>query len=192
MKMKKLITLLIVPLLTASGLSIALVNTAKIHPYVKTMVVINGNASPTYSMSKYTQGFMPNIGRLLQSINQSNINDVVKKPAKVKFDYLPIKTPNMMPGAVQARKINFPQLLYPIFLVGSDENSLQWLEKYAPRLKKLHAVGLLVQANTKNNIKSINQVANGVPIIPASGFQIGKQFGVKHYPVLFSKHLIEQ
>jgi integrating conjugative element protein (TIGR03765 family) len=51
---------------------------------------------------------------------------------------------------------------------------------------------MLVQADTLEDLRTIAELADGLPILPASASDIAKALGVSHYPVLISTHAIEQ
>ena len=104
---------------------------------------------------------------------------------------LPIRSPGLTQGFVQSRKFNRP-FARPFFLIGSDQYSRQWLIKHRDRLKAIGAVGMLVQADTINDLQAIARLAGGLPVTPASGADIAKALGVLHYPVLVTSQGIEQ
>ncbi len=105
--------------------------------------------------------------------------------------WLPIRSPGLTPGWVQARKQDHP-FTRPFFLIGSDPRSRQWLRTHRDRLEAIGAVGMLVQADTLDDLRSIAELAGGLSILPASGSDIAKALGISHYPVLISVHGIEQ
>ena len=105
--------------------------------------------------------------------------------------WLPIRSPGLTPGRVQARKQDRP-FARPFFLIGSDPRSRQWLRIHRDRLEAIGAVGMLVQADTLDDLRSIAELASGLSILPASGSDIAKALGISHYPVLISVHGIEQ
>ena len=105
--------------------------------------------------------------------------------------WLPIQSPGLKPGIVQARSHDRP-FARPFFLIGSDTRSRQWLRDHRGRLKEIGAVGMLVQAETLDDLRTIAELADGLPILPASAGDIAKALGVAHYPVLISAHGIEQ
>lgn len=105
--------------------------------------------------------------------------------------WLPIRSPGLTPGRVQAGKQDRP-FSRPFFLIGSDPRSRQWLQIHRDRLKAIGAVGMLVQADTLDDLRSIAELADGLSILPASGSDIVKALGISHYPVLISAHGIEQ
>ena len=76
--------------------------------------------------------------------------------------------------------------------MGSDTRSRQWLQTYRERLKAIGAVGMLVQADTLEDLRTIAELANGLSVLPASASDIAKALGISHYPVLISAHGIEQ
>jgi len=105
--------------------------------------------------------------------------------------WLPIRSPGLTPGRVQARKQDRP-FTRPFFLIGSDPRSRQWLRIDRDRLEAIGAVGMLVQADTLDDLRSIAELAGGLSILPASGSDIAKALGISHYPVLISAQGIEQ
>jgi len=105
--------------------------------------------------------------------------------------WLPIQSHGLTPGSVQARSHGRP-FARPFFLIGSDTRSRQWLRDHQDRLKEIGAVGMLVQADTLDDLRKIAELADGLSILPASASDIAKALGISHYPVLISARGIEQ
>jgi integrating conjugative element protein (TIGR03765 family) len=105
--------------------------------------------------------------------------------------WLPIQSPGLTPGSVQSRSHDRP-FARPFFLIGSDARSRQWLQDHRAQLKAIGAVGMLVQADTLEDLRTIAELADGLSILPASASDIAKALGISHYPVLISTHAIEQ
>jgi integrating conjugative element protein (TIGR03765 family) len=105
--------------------------------------------------------------------------------------WLPIQSPSLTPGLVQARSHDRP-FTRPFFLIGSDVLSRQWLQDHRDRLKRIGAVGMLVQAETLEDLRIIANLADGLSILPASASDIARALELTHYPVLISAHGIEQ
>ena len=105
--------------------------------------------------------------------------------------WLPVQSPGLTPGSVQTRSHDRP-FARPFFLIGSDARSRRWLKDYRNRLKEIGAVGMLVQADTLDDLHAIARLADGLSILPASASDIAKALGISHYPVLISTHGIEQ
>ena len=104
---------------------------------------------------------------------------------------LPIRSPGLTPGPVQPNTHDRP-FTRPFFLIGSDNLSRQWLLEHRDRLKEIGAVGMLVQADTLDDLQTIAELAAGLSVMPASASDIAKALGVSHYPVLITPHGIEQ
>ena len=113
-------------------------------------------------------------------------------PASVADAVLPIRTPEMSPGTVGKRAIDKPLLAQPLFLVGADELSQRWLRRHRARLLQLNAVGMLVEAQTAQDLERVASIADGLPIAPASASDVARLLGLRHYPVLISSRWIEQ
>ncbi len=105
--------------------------------------------------------------------------------------WLPIQSPGLTLGSVHAMSHDRP-FARPFFLIGSDMRSRQWLQDHRDRLKEIGAVGMLVQADTLDDLRMITELADGLSILPASASDIAKALGISHYPVLISAHGIEQ
>lgn len=105
--------------------------------------------------------------------------------------WLPIQSPGLTPGPVRTRSQDQP-FARPFFLIGSDARSRQWLQDHRDQLKAIGAVGMLVQADTLEDLRAIAKLADGLSILPASASDVAKALGISHYPVLISAHAIEQ
>jgi integrating conjugative element protein (TIGR03765 family) len=105
---------------------------------------------------------------------------------------LPITTPSMQPGTVTVEPKKLHYLQRPLFLVGADAFSQRWLFNKRDQLKRIGAVGLLIQAKDMAEVETILQLADGLQLIPASAEGFAKQVGLSHYPVLLSKEGWEQ
>ena len=116
--------------------------------------------------------------------------------ATPQFDWaravLPIRTPEMEPGVVARRVESRPEITRPLFLVGADPRSLQWLRRHRERLRSLRATGLLVAVRSLSDLDAVAAVAQGLPISPASASSLARRYGLTHYPLLLSSKGIEQ
>ena len=105
---------------------------------------------------------------------------------------VPIITPSLHPGAFRSRDAFFPNLIQPLFIVGSDPRSLAWLKQWRDVLYKLGAIGWVVQAHDAADLKAIATAGHGMKFMAMSGKGISHIFGIKTYPVLISQRAIEQ
>lgn len=112
--------------------------------------------------------------------------------ASLRMHVFPVTTPEMTPGDVMPRAVNLPQLSYPVFLIGSDRRSQNWLTMYRGRLKEIGAIGMLVEVRDEREYRRIQAIAAGIELVPASGTELAKQLRVQHYPLLIGREWIEQ
>nr|WP_245903891.1 integrating conjugative element protein [Sinimarinibacterium flocculans] len=106
-------------------------------------------------------------------------------------DMLPVRSAHLSPGDVARREIRAPGLT-SVFLVGDDDRSRLWLERRAPNLRDLGAVGLVVQVESPEALASLRAVAPDLPLVPVSGDDLAQRLGLRHYPVLITATGIEQ
>lgn len=98
---------------------------------------------------------------------------------------LPIRSPGFSPGPVAPRAEPRP-FARPFFLIGADPRSRAWLAQRRERLLALGAVGMLVEAETVEDVEAIAALAGGLPILPAPASDIAAALGLTHYPVLIT------
>jgi integrating conjugative element protein (TIGR03765 family) len=144
--------------------------------------------------SGHTQPIAPFLEVFASADQRPQQSPVIKRSqlgAAVPKVWLPIQSPGLTPGPVQARSHDRPYAR-PFFLIGSDANSRQWLQNHRDRLAEIGAVGMLVQADTEDDLRTIAILANGLSILPAAASELATALGITHYPVLITAHGIEQ
>jgi integrating conjugative element protein (TIGR03765 family) len=107
-------------------------------------------------------------------------------------DMLPIETERLTPGRVAPRGLNLPGGFTPLFLVGDDALSRQWLAERGDILRDMNAVGLVIQVQDEQALQSLREAAGGLELRPVSGDGLADRLGLRHYPVLISQRGIEQ
>ena len=112
---------------------------------------------------------------------------------------LPVRSPGLRVGNITASPLNADVLARlaqgnprPFFLIGADTVSLQWLASHRNTLKRLGAVGLLIQAETEADGRQVADVAQGLPITLGSGGDLAVALGIDRYPVLITRDGIRQ
>lgn len=105
---------------------------------------------------------------------------------------LPITTPSMKLGKVTVTPKALRYLQRPLFLVGADQESQDWLAKKREQLIRIGAVGLLVEAKDRQEIEAVLAIAEGLRLVPASAESFATKLGLSHYPILLSKEGWEQ
>ena len=112
---------------------------------------------------------------------------------------LPVRSPGLTPGTVSSNGYSRDALTLlaqgnarPFFLVGSDAASERWLLAHREHLIHLGAVGMLVQAETPEDVQRIVDLAQGLPMTLGSATDIAQTLGISHYPVLITSKGVEQ
>lgn len=105
---------------------------------------------------------------------------------------LPIQTPTLSPGNLSSKDEYFPDLVVPLFVVGSDDLSISWLDSFREQLIKIGAIGWIVQAETEEDLRNIATAGRGLKFMPANGDYLSKQYNITHYPVLITQRSVEQ
>jgi integrating conjugative element protein (TIGR03765 family) len=113
------------------------------------------------------------------------------KPKTAYESYYTEQSKNLTPGKVKSQTVNIKNLHQPIFIIGSDEKSLNWLDKYHSQLKKINAIGFIVNLKNPDEYKKISGKYK-LPLFPINGDALADKFNIHHYPVLISQHRIEQ
>ena len=96
---------------------------------------------------------------------------------------LPVRSQRLLPGEASTRALQAPGLS-PLFLIGDDEYSRQWLRQQQRRLKEQRAIGLVVNVDTAAALAKLRRLAPDLPLIPTSGDDLAQRLGLHHYPVL--------
>jgi integrating conjugative element protein (TIGR03765 family) len=104
---------------------------------------------------------------------------------------LPIRSTGLTPGQVEPQSFD-QRFARPFFLIGADPVSREWLVTNRDELLRMGAVGMLVQAETIDDLRVMAELANGLPILPAPATDIAAVLGLSHYPVLISAEGIAQ
>lgn len=104
---------------------------------------------------------------------------------------LPVRSTRMSPGLVEPRSIHAPGLR-AIFLIGDDEISKAWLIQRRVELQELHAVGLVVNVETKQALEALRKLAPGILLSPVSGDDLSIRLDLLYYPALITFDSVSQ
>ncbi|MDQ7759013.1 integrating conjugative element protein [Xanthomonas sontii] len=104
---------------------------------------------------------------------------------------LPVRSTLLSPGVVEPRPLQAPGLP-PFFLVGDDARSRAWLQQRVGTLRQLRAAGLVVNVASPQALQELRALAPGLVLSPASGDDLARRLGLRHYPALLTATGIEQ
>ena len=153
---------------------------------VSEALIVIYDSGHTQPLSKYA----PN--RVEKDKNENVTESTITKRNVQSAYALPITTPSLTPGVVTASPSALRYLQQPLFLVGSDARSKNWLTEMREQLMKLGAIGLLIQAKDKKDVEAMLALAQGLPLVPASAEGFTAELGLTHYPILLSNQGWEQ
>ena len=112
----------------------------------------------------------------------------VQPPAAT--DVFPVYSKRLSPGFIEARDIDMLGL-NPVFLVGDDSLSRNWLRANKDRLQRLNATGLVVNVASPDALDDLRQLAENLRLIPVTGDDLARLLDLEHYPVLITDMRLE-
>ncbi len=100
----------------------------------------------------------------------------------------PLTTPELTLGHLIARKHDkkLPMVLRPLFLVGCDRTSAQWLNTRKDWLMKHRATGMVVECPSLSLYRHMAASFQGLTLMPASGSSLASVYQLKHYPAIIT------
>lgn len=110
--------------------------------------------------------------------------------ADIEAQMLPVRSLRLSPGDEPRRAIRAPGLS-PFFLVGDDDRSRAWLERRGPALRRMQAVGLVVNVAQPQALAALRRMVPGLTLMPVSGDDLARRLGIHHYPLLITADGVE-
>jgi len=100
----------------------------------------------------------------------------------------PVATASMRPGrqASETRLRTAGWLPSPLFLLGDDPLSRQWLAANRDRLRRIGAAGLVVNVTSIEAFQSLRALAPDIPMAAGSADELSRQFQADVYPLFVS------
>lgn len=155
----------------------------------------------TRPLAPLLRPLLPNKTQAAAQGESSNLNLSSKAllgPATLS-NLLPIRSPGLSVGDIADQQLQTDVLARlaqgnprPFFLIGSDAVSLQWLMHHRDMLQSLGAVGLLVQADTAEDVRRVVAAAQGLSLTLGSGDDLARALGIDRYPILITRDGIRQ
>jgi integrating conjugative element protein (TIGR03765 family) len=153
------------------------------------VIAVNGATTPVVP---YIQAaHFPVMNTDITSVSPELLQHAAIEPDHFSLE-APLPKTDMTPGIEIKRNVNLSWLATPIFLIGSDEQSLQWLKQHQADLVSLHAQGLLVNAQSSSDINQIRSSFSDLSIMSLSANMIADRLAIKHYPVLITSTEIKK
>ena len=179
--MKRLF-LLLASCIAATSMTIATAKTPQTPEQLKPLVIQQGGVSALRYYDSLSVDSGEKAVKRLPDIR-------LQKPEQ--FSAFPV-TSQLTPGSVQPRTLSASGLVQPIFMIGYDKFSAQWLSERSSILKQLNALGLVVNVPSAAAMAALQAIAPELILQPIPGDDLAKHIGLEHYPVLITKTSIEQ
>jgi integrating conjugative element protein (TIGR03765 family) len=139
---------------------------------------------------EYSHETIQKISQKLQTHANETINTIQSQtvsaplpPSEPSLGIFPI-TSHLLTPAVDQPVLYIPLLRQSIFLIGTDELSVRWLQQNITKLQAIHATGFLVQVQSQQEAEQVIKLSADLPLIPMSGDSFAQQWNIAHYPVL--------
>ena len=97
----------------------------------------------------------------------------------------------MTPGTVEHRQFELPGML-PIFLLGEDTLSQQWLAANRDKLLQMQATGMVVHVSHLDALNRLREIGGPLPLMPVSADDLAGRLHLTHYPVLIDSRGLHQ
>lgn len=121
----------------------------------------------------------------------SNLPKTLTQDTPATADVFPVVSRHLSPGFIEARGVDVPGL-NPVFLVGNDSLSRNWLRANKNLLQRLKATGLVVNVASPNALSELCALADGLVFLPVTGDDLAHLVELEHYPVLITPTYLEQ
>lgn len=134
--------------------------------------------------------------RFYEPIQPVHSEDAPKHPDAVpgqltEDQLLPVVSHKWSVGNVQAKAFSLPGAL-PMFLIGADDVSRQWLSSKKADLVKMNAMGLVINVNTVDEMNELRRIVPELTLLPSPADSLAERLGVFHYPLLLTAEGISQ
>lgn len=148
-------------------------------PCIAGVITIH-EGGPTVPISQYLAAFFAQEGEPAEDLAGSS-----RPSLPVAF---PVRTESMRPGRLPA-PVQMPAakwLASPMFLLGDDALSTQWLAANRQRLHRAGASGLVVNVASLQAFRALRATASELPMAMGSADEFARQSGLSVYPLFVS------
>lgn len=170
----------------AAILAVAMSPAFASNPYPLKLVVVQDRGGVPAQTYFEEAGLTPQVPDTPAASEESPVLKSVTEDAM-----LPVRSVRLSPGPVVSRAIQAAGLT-PLFIVGDDVLSRQWLVSRASALEQMNAVGLVVNVQSQQRLNALRALVPGLMLTPVNGDDMAQRLGLEHYPVLITATAIEQ
>lgn len=177
LKQKQIFASIIITLFFTAGLFLSLSS----HAELVVLEDLGGESTQPFFESINDGGFA-----------ESNAFDNNTKIVSANYaSMLPVRSESITPALFNPIPANLPTM-QPLFLIGDDKLSRDWLNTRIDYLKQLNAVGYIVNIDNEATLNELLALTQGLQVVPTSADDLSQRLGIKHYPALITSTGIEQ
>ena len=108
----------------------------------------------------------------------------------------PVVTKELSVGRVEhdeAANIRYGAAVRPLFIIGYDAVSVEWLQSNAEILKERNAVGYVANVETEEQLAHLNSIIdNKVLLLAMNASDIANKLEIRHYPFYMDRDGIQR
>jgi integrating conjugative element protein (TIGR03765 family) len=106
-------------------------------------------------------------------------------PRDIRFSIdFPVRTTRLSPGQMATTPTPLHQGQQPLFVIGNDDVSLDWIEVNKPYLLEIGARGFVVSVDTEQDWHQLREWLAPLDVKAVTGDAFHEVFGLTHYPFL--------
>ena len=106
--------------------------------------------------------------------------------------HIPVSSKSLRVGRVteaEATEVPYHMVSRPLFIIGYDPVSIQWLSNNREFLASNNAVGLVVSVQTVEQMNELQRIAGkGITMQPSPGDRLAEHMRIRHYPFYMDSH----
>ena len=103
---------------------------------------------------------------------------------------LPVNS-QIQAGVIKRHQLSIVNFSSPLFVIGDDAVSRDWLFKHAAQMKAMNALGFITNVDTKVRLQQLEEIA-GFPLMPVNVDDLSELLQVSHYPFVFESGFVWQ
>ena len=108
-----------------------------------------------------------------EASRQLDLSSPIGVPAKSKASF----------GKVDAKKVDSSVFHNPIFVIGADRLSKQWLTKHQKQLQDMQAIGFITNVDNFEIVAQLQEQSQ-LPLLPVNVDPLMKLINEHHYPLV--------
>ncbi|MFO2870521.1 integrating conjugative element protein [Legionella pneumophila serogroup 1] len=94
-------------------------------------------------------------------------------------------------GKVSRKTLDTTLLNMPLFIIGADKTSIQWLEQHQEELKSMQATGFITNVNDFETIVALQEKFK-LPLLPVNVDPLLTYLHEQHYPLIIAEGAVWQ